>query len=383
MNNNLRVKQLGSTGGRLRTDKHLPSYMSNNYVYFEINIISQGDGGSLYIGLTSENHFSIGQNQSVVPSGTYWYSNEGKICKNGWVTWGPRFGTNDVIGCGVEMRNYNASDGPKYRIFYTFNGRNLGSSVDVENDDFDTNVLFPSVYFAGEGWEIEANFGDHPILFDLRSHDKNVAFSNIHKHKNVKCVNRFLCAQVKNLAKRGGIVQAEENLKPTQSKVAYFEMKILRQDIIGTLPHNSLSTGIMQIGLKVSKFTEELDEDHKKRFQHDIETNRYWYSVLGNKSREFKKMPPSVEESYGVQFGDGDVVGCGLTHDRKVFYTVNGESQGLAFSVSPEDFTEGLRPAVELHSPWSVEANFGKEKFVFDPITNCRNEFYQFTQDAK
>ena len=381
MNNNLRVKQLGSTGGILRTDQKLPCSMSNNYVYFEINVISQGDVGSLYIGITSQNNISPGHNQA--PPGSYWYSNEGTVCKNNWVTWGPRFGSNDVIGCGVEMQNYNASDGPKYRLFYTFNGRNLGSSVDVEKDEFDTNGLFPSVCFSGEGWEIEANFGGHPFLFDLRSHDKNVAFSNIHKHKNVKCVDRFLCAQVKNLAKRGGIVQAEDNLKPTQSKVAYFEMKILRQDILGSLPQGSLSMGIIQIGLKISKFTEELDEDHKKRFQNEIETNRYWYSGSATKSMEFKKMSPPVEETYGVQFSHGDVVGCGLTHDRKVFFTVNGESQGLAFSVSPEDFTEGLRPAVELHSPWSVEANFGKEKFVFDPINNCRNELYQFTQEPK
>ena len=132
-------------------------------------------------------------------------------------------------------------------------------------------------------------------------------------------------------------------------------------------------------GLKISKFTEELSEEDKPLLRREeIETNRYWYSALGNKSREFKKMPSSVQEPYGVQFGHGDVVGCGLTYDRKVLFTVNGESQGLAFCVSPEDFTEGLRPAIELHSPWSVEANFGKEKFVFDPITNCRNELYQF-----
>lgn len=382
MNNNLRAKQLGSGGGILTTEYHLPSYMSNSYVYFEINVISQGNGGRLYIGLTSENPVLSVDNQNIVPSGNYWYSNEGTIYKTSWVTWGPSFGSNDVIGCGVEKQNHNSSDGPKYRLFYTFNGRNLGSSVDIEGDDLDENVLGPSLCFSGEGWEVEANFGGHPFLFDLRCHDQNVAFSKFHKHKNVKCVNRYLCAQVKNVSKRGGIVQAEENLKPTQSKPAYFEIKILRQDILAPVPLHDSSTGGILIGLKISDFTEELSDDHNNRLQNQIETNRYWYSASGDKSREFKKEPHGVcrtvsgEEPYGVRFGHGDVVGCGLTYEKKVFFTVNGESQGLAFSVSPEDFTEGLRPAIELHSPWSVEANFGKEKFLFDPITNCRNELF-------
>ena len=49
-----------------------------------------------------------------------------------------------------------------------------------------------------------------------------------------------------------------------------------------------------------------------------------------------------------MTYGEGDIIGCGLTHDRKVFFTVNGESQGLAFSATKEDFEDGLYPCIEL-----------------------------------
>ena len=65
-------------------------------------------------------------------------------------------------------------------------------------------------------------------------------------------------------------------------KSKYFEMKVLNQ---GSL----LSTDGIRVGLKISKFTEELDDDQKNRFQEILETNRYWYSGSGKKITEFKK----------------------------------------------------------------------------------------------
>ena len=80
----------------------------------------------------------------------------------------------------------------------------------------------------------------------------------------------------------------------------------------------------------------------------------------------------------GGGYGLNHVIGCGLTHDRKIFFTMNGDNQGLAFTVDKEDFNDGLFPAVHLNTNCEVIANFGKEKFAFDPTTNCKNELYQF-----
>ena len=151
-----------STGDIIRTQEPLPSKWYQDYSYFELKIVSQGEAGSLYIGLSLDiSNISLPETSGT--GGSYWYSNDGTICHNGWVPFGPRFGLNDVIGCGIEKRALLASGEPEYRLFFTFNGQNLGSSVDIEKSDLKEKGLYPSLYFTGIGWEVNANFGIHPF----------------------------------------------------------------------------------------------------------------------------------------------------------------------------------------------------------------------------
>ena len=68
-------------------------------------------------------------------------------------------------GCGLTHEG---------QVFYTLNGINLGDAFTVEEMDFEDG-LYPCVgfynagYSIGDMWEVRANFGHEPFLFDLNS----------------------------------------------------------------------------------------------------------------------------------------------------------------------------------------------------------------------
>mmetsp|Transcript_26416 Transcript_26416/g.39193 ORF Transcript_26416/g.39193 Transcript_26416/m.39193 type:complete len:741 (+) Transcript_26416:51-2273(+) len=80
-----------------------------------------------------------------------------------------------------------------------------------------------------------------------------------------------------------------------------------------------------------------------------------------------KKSHSNTFEDYGIKYGDGDCVGCYLDMDQgRVVYTVNGESQGLAFNLTDVDRSAVLFPAVLLKG-CAVELNFGGSPFSYPP----------------
>ena len=70
-------------------------------------------------------------------------------------TFGPHFGTNDVIGCGIEYSSMS--------VFYTKNGVFVGKVGTVCGNDF---RCFPAVSMSSPGDEMVANF-DGPFAFNL------------------------------------------------------------------------------------------------------------------------------------------------------------------------------------------------------------------------
>ena len=65
---------------------------------------------------------------------------------------------------------------------------------------------------------------------------------------------------------------------------------------------------------------------------------------------------------FGPVFGVGDTVGCGLNLEtRSVFFTLNGEMLGVAFT----NVTGSFYPAVGVDANVKIDFNFGGSPFVF------------------
>ena len=69
---------------------------------------------------------------------------------------------------------------------------------------------------------------------------------------------------------------------------------------------------------------------------------------------------------YGPGFGVGDVVGCGFNyHSGSIFFTLNGQHLGDAFTVTTANCSLSLYPTVGVDAHVQISFNFGLEPFRF------------------
>ncbi|KAG0046146.1 hypothetical protein BGZ83_008652 [Gryganskiella cystojenkinii] len=71
---------------------------------------------------------------------------------------------------------------------------------------------------------------------------------------------------------------------------------------------------------------------------------------------------------YSYDYGEGFTVGCGVNFlDRSIFFTLNGEQQGVAFKFLKDSIP--LYPAIGLSQAGTeINANFGDQTFLFDIV---------------
>ncbi|CAO0797610.1 unnamed protein product [Mucor circinelloides] len=124
--------------------------------YFEIKVISKGVDGHIGIGfcrrINSLDRFPGWEEHSWGYHGENGHVFSGPGTEKAY---GPKYGTGDIIGCGIDFRDMSA--------FYTKNGIYLGSAFKKIKD----TELFPFVGFKTPGEKIEANFGAKPFKFDI------------------------------------------------------------------------------------------------------------------------------------------------------------------------------------------------------------------------
>jgi Ran-binding protein 9/10 len=125
--------------------------------YFEIEIKSKSKDGMIAIGFSSH-RASLERLPGWESESWAYHGDDGKsfFGEGTGREYGPKFGANDVIGCGVDFASESA--------FFTKNGRHLG----VAFKELKHGMTFPSVGLKkSPGSCISANFGQKPFIFDI------------------------------------------------------------------------------------------------------------------------------------------------------------------------------------------------------------------------
>ena len=138
----------------IRANNIIP--LTTGIYYFEIKVLSKGEKGRPYIGLTPSS-----SNLERAPGwdwNTYGYhGDDGKSFANQsqGQTYGPTFSTSDVVGCGVNFENQTC--------FFTKNGSSLG----IAFRDMPMTGLYPTVGVGSRNESLEVNFGQHPFVYNI------------------------------------------------------------------------------------------------------------------------------------------------------------------------------------------------------------------------
>lgn len=138
----------------VRSDWPMPKEVG--IYYFEVTILSRVKDAQIGIGFSTTK-----ANLNRLPGweGESWayHGDDGFVfaCTASGKAYGPKFMSQDVIGCGVNYRTGSA--------FFTKNGTHLGTAF--RNVKLDR--LYPSVGMKKPGEHLRTNFGRTPFVFDI------------------------------------------------------------------------------------------------------------------------------------------------------------------------------------------------------------------------
>jgi len=146
--------------GCVRADNPIPSTLDSIY-YFEVEIINEGSGGepTIGIGLTVEgsqlDRMPGWENNTIgyhSDNGNFYY-------ESGFgYEFGPTFGIDDVIGCGLDLRDMS--------VFFTKNGNYLG----VVKCNIPDMTWYPTIGTHSKNEMVKVNFGQNrSFVFQLES----------------------------------------------------------------------------------------------------------------------------------------------------------------------------------------------------------------------
>lgn len=148
------VTKTSDEAAAVRSDFPMPKEVG--IYYFEVTVLSRGKDGYIGIGFSGRK-----ANLNRLPGweGDSWayHGDDGYVfsCSASGKAYGPRFASQDVVGCGVNFRTGDA--------FFTKNGNFLGRAfTDIKSDR-----LYPSVGMKKPGEHLRINFGKAPFVFDI------------------------------------------------------------------------------------------------------------------------------------------------------------------------------------------------------------------------
>ncbi|KAF2768842.1 SPRY-domain-containing protein [Teratosphaeria nubilosa] len=158
------VTKSSDEAASIRADHPMPKECG--IYYFEVTILSRGKDGLIGIGFSSK---KAGLNRLPGWESESWayHGDDGFAfaCTASGKAYGPRFSSQDVVGCGINFRTGSA--------FFTRNGQYLGTAftgvtkAEREGRSERERLLYPSVGVKKPSEHLKVNFGKQPFVFDI------------------------------------------------------------------------------------------------------------------------------------------------------------------------------------------------------------------------
>ncbi|KAK4539730.1 hypothetical protein LTR36_010383 [Oleoguttula mirabilis] len=165
------VTKTSDEAASIRADHPMPKECG--LYYFEVTILSRGKDGMIGIGFSSRkanlNRLPGWETDSWAYHGDDGYS---FACTASGKAYGPRYSSQDTIGCGVNFRTGNA--------FFTKNGVYLGVAFTAVR----SHGLYPSIGIKKPGEHLRINFGRTPFVFDIdrmMEQERKIVMTTINK----------------------------------------------------------------------------------------------------------------------------------------------------------------------------------------------------------
>lgn len=139
----------------VRADHYMP--LQCGVYYYEVQILSaKRDDATIGIGFSTKTA-TLSRPIGWEPEAWGYHGDDGRCFtgQNIGRHYGPRYNTGDVIGCGVNFRNYTA--------FFTKNGVKIGTAF----HDVIRGKLHPAISLKKPGEYIRANFGQSPFVYNI------------------------------------------------------------------------------------------------------------------------------------------------------------------------------------------------------------------------
>ena len=137
--------------------------------YFEMTVIHAGENGAIGIGLTGK-----GSKLNRMPGWSKktigYHGDNGLVYSNSLKTkkgedYGPTFGKDDVIGCGIDFQSNT--------VFFTKNGRSFG----IAKRNWPRESWYPTIGLHSLNEKVKVNFGQEDFVFNISKYTGNSQFN--------------------------------------------------------------------------------------------------------------------------------------------------------------------------------------------------------------
>ncbi|KAF2453509.1 hypothetical protein BDY21DRAFT_388112 [Lineolata rhizophorae] len=288
--------------------------------YFEVTMLSKSKEGLVGIGFSGPK-VPLSRLPGWEPDSWAYHGDDGYVfcCTVSGKNYGPRFGTADVVGCGINFRTGE--------VFFTKNGNDLGVTFDKVKHD----KLFPSVGMKRPGEHLKVNFGKDPFVFDIDGKmetQKRIIHEDIHNTSVVP-------------------------LYPPAKKLG--ERALIHELVAQFLAHD----GYVETA---RAFAQEVRQESKAM-----------KDLLGNGSSTGERFLEPVEDEDAVNrqkiraaILEGDVDKA-LAYTDQYYPSVLRENENIYFKLRCRKFIEMIRRCTELQIAAAAAAEGRPESFTVNP----------------